>query len=66
MHIFHNTNFNFLRWRWHAIILSWVVIIAGLAMIYAKGLPRGIEFAGGNSFRNSRSQSSRDMYRGTG
>ena len=49
MHIFHNTNFNFLRWRWHAVILSWVVIIAGLAMIYAKGLPRGIEFAGGTS-----------------
>ena len=24
MHIFHNTHFNFLRWRWHAIALSWV------------------------------------------
>src|SRR5690242_7153227 len=47
MHIFHNTNYNFLRWRWHAVVLSWVVIIAGLVMIYAKGLPRGIEFAGG-------------------
>ena len=28
MHIFKNTNYDFLRWRWHAVILSWVVIIA--------------------------------------
>jgi preprotein translocase subunit SecF len=47
MHIFHNTNYNFLRWRWHAVVLSWVVIIAGFVMIYTQGLPRGIEFAGG-------------------
>lgn len=47
MHIFHNPRYNFLRWRWHAVALSWVVIIAGIVMIYAKGLPRGIEFAGG-------------------
>ena len=30
MHIFKNTNFDFLRWRWHAIALSWVIIIAGI------------------------------------
>jgi preprotein translocase subunit SecF len=47
MHIFKNTNYNFLRWRWHAIALSWVVIIAGLVTIYTKGLPKGVEFAGG-------------------
>jgi preprotein translocase subunit SecF len=47
MHIFHNTNFNFLRWRWHAIALSWVVIIAGVVMLATKGIPRGVEFAGG-------------------
>ena len=33
MHIFKNTNFDFLRWRWHAVALSWVVIIAGLVAI---------------------------------
>jgi preprotein translocase subunit SecF len=49
MHIFHNTNFNFLRWRWHAVVLSWIVIIAGLVVIYTKGIPKGIEFAGGTS-----------------
>jgi preprotein translocase subunit SecF len=47
MHIFTNPNYNFLRWRWHAVALSWVVIIAGGVLIYTKGLPRGIEFAGG-------------------
>ena len=47
MHIFKNTNFDFLRWRWHAIALSWVVIIAGVVVIVTKGIPQGIEFAGG-------------------
>src|SRR5689334_7855812 len=47
MHIFTNPNFNFLRWRWHAIALSWVIIIAGAATIATKGIPRGVEFAGG-------------------
>jgi len=49
MHIFTNPNYNFLRWRWHAVALSWIVILAGLFMIYTKGLPKGIEFAGGTS-----------------
>ena len=38
---------DFLRWRWHAIALSWLVILAGLVMICTKGLPLGIEFSGG-------------------
>ena len=49
MHIFHNTNYNFLKWRWHAVVLSWAVIIAGLVMIGTKGIPKGIEFAGGTA-----------------
>ena len=49
MHIFTNPNYNFLRWRWHAVALSWVVILAGLFTIYSRGLPKGIEFAGGTS-----------------
>jgi len=49
MHIFKNTKFDFLRWRWHAIILSWVIIIAGLFVIFTKGIPLGVEFAGGTS-----------------
>jgi preprotein translocase subunit SecF len=49
MHIFTNPNYNFLRWRWHAVALSWIVILAGLSTIYTRGLPKGIEFAGGTS-----------------
>jgi len=47
MHIFKNTNYDFLRWRWYAIALSWVVIIAGIITIVTKGIPKGVEFAGG-------------------
>ena len=46
MHIFKNTNYNFLRWRWHAIALSWILILAGALAIWTKGIPLGVEFAG--------------------
>lgn len=49
MHILNKTNIDFMRWRWHAVALSWVIILAGLGVIATKGLPRGIEFAGGTS-----------------
>jgi preprotein translocase subunit SecF len=49
MHILNKTNFDFLRWRWHAVALSWVIILAGFAVIATKGIPRGIEFAGGTA-----------------
>jgi preprotein translocase subunit SecF len=47
MQFFKTPNFNFIRWRWHAIGLSLVVIIAGAAMTAARGLPLGIDFSGG-------------------
>ena len=47
MQIFHNPNFNFVKYRWPALILSWVIIAAGLATIYVKGIPLGVEFSGG-------------------
>jgi len=47
MHIFKDANYNFLRWRWHAIALSWVIIIAGVVTIWTRGIPLGVEFAGG-------------------
>src|SRR5262245_56660129 len=49
MHIFKDTNFDFLRWRWHAIALSWVIIIAGAVVFFTRGIPLGIEFAGGTA-----------------
>jgi preprotein translocase subunit SecF len=47
MHIFNHPNYNFLRWRWHALVLSWVIILAGIAVIARYGIPRSTEFAGG-------------------
>ena len=47
MHIFHNTNYDFLRWRWHALALSWIIILAGVVTLWTKGIPKGVEFAGG-------------------
>jgi preprotein translocase subunit SecF len=47
MHIFNHPHFDFLRWRWHAIALSWVIILAGVAVIATRGIPKGVEFAGG-------------------
>ena len=51
MHIFKNTHYDFLRWRWHAIGLSWVVILAGFVLFLTPswGLQLGIEFAGGTA-----------------
>ena len=43
MHILNKTNIDFMRWRWHAVALSWVVILAGLGMVAVKGLPRGTQ-----------------------
>ena len=47
MHIFKDTNYNFLRWRWHALALSWAIVLAGVFVMMTKGIPLGVEFAGG-------------------
>ncbi len=48
MRIFHKTNFNFIKWRWHALVLSTIVIVGGLVGIYSTGgMPLGIDFTGG-------------------
>jgi preprotein translocase subunit SecF len=47
MRIFENANYNFIQWRWHAIALSLIVILAGAAMMVTRGLPLGIDFSGG-------------------
>ncbi len=49
MHIFKNPNFNFLRWRWHAMVLSLLVIAAGVFAILTRGIPLGVEFSGGTN-----------------
>ncbi len=47
MHIFKNPNYDFVRWKWHAIALSWLVILVGAVVIWTKGMPKGVEFSGG-------------------
>jgi preprotein translocase subunit SecF len=47
MRIFTNAHYDFIRWRWHAIGLSLVVILAGIGLIAQRGLPLGIDFSGG-------------------
>ena len=48
MRILANKNFNFIRWRWHAFVLSVAVIAAGAFAVASRGgLPLGIDFSGG-------------------
>ena len=47
MHFFKNPNYDFVRWRWHAIAFSLVVIIAGMSLIATRGLQKGVDFEGG-------------------
>jgi len=47
MAIFDNANYDFIKWRWHAIALSALVIVAGIGYGITKGVPLGIDFSGG-------------------
>jgi preprotein translocase subunit SecF len=48
MQIFTNPDFNFIKWRWHAIAFSALIVLAGIAFIWSKGgMPLGIDFKGG-------------------
>ena len=47
MQIFNNPNYNFIRWRWHAIIAVARSSSPASAMMATRGLPLGIDFSGG-------------------
>ncbi|MCC6203383.1 MAG: protein translocase subunit SecF [Hyphomicrobiales bacterium] len=47
MRIFENTNYNFIKWRWHAIALSALIVLAGVGVIVTRGMPLGVDFTGG-------------------
>ena len=52
MQIFKNANYDFIRWRWHALVLSSAVIIGGFLLMLARGgMPLGIDFTGGTHRR---------------
>ena len=39
---------DFHRWRWHALILSTLVIVLGVSLVVVRGVPLGIDFSGGS------------------
>ena len=45
--MFQNAHYDFIKWRWHALTLSALIIIAGIAFGVTKGVPLGIDFSGG-------------------
>lgn len=47
MRIFDNPNFNFIKWRTHAVIISVIFIGIGVALFVTRGINLGIDFAGG-------------------
>jgi preprotein translocase subunit SecF len=47
MALFQNANYDFIKWRWHALAVSAVIIVAGLAYAATRGIPLGIDFSGG-------------------
>lgn len=49
MQIFTNPNYNFLRWRYHALAVSALIILAGAGLFFTRGIKPGIDFAGGAS-----------------
>jgi preprotein translocase subunit SecF len=47
MALFQNANYDFIKWRWHALAMSAVIILAGLGYAATRGIPLGIDFSGG-------------------
>jgi protein-export membrane protein SecD/preprotein translocase SecF subunit len=47
--VFTKTTVDFSRWARHAIVLSLIIIGAGIATIATRGLPLGTDFAGGTA-----------------
>jgi preprotein translocase subunit SecF len=47
MQIFVNANYNILRWRFHALAFSVVLILIGMFLYMKNGVNLGIDFAGG-------------------
>ena len=47
MRIFDNPNYDFIKYRWHAVIFSLILIGVGAAMFLTRGVNLGVDFAGG-------------------
>ena len=47
MQIFDNPNYDFIKYRWHAVIFSLLLVAGGVALFVTRGVNVGIDFAGG-------------------
>jgi preprotein translocase subunit SecF len=47
MRFFENPNYDFIKYRWHAVIFSLILIAIGLATFLTRGVNLGVDFAGG-------------------
>jgi preprotein translocase subunit SecF len=47
MRILTDVNIDWLRWRWHTLAISWLIILVGVGTMVTRGLPLGIDFSGG-------------------
>ncbi len=47
MKIFDNPNYDFIKYRWHAVVFSLLIIAAGLGVFLTRGINLGVDFAGG-------------------
>lgn len=47
MRIFDNPNYDFIKYRWHAVVVSAIIIAVGLGVFLTRGINLGIDFAGG-------------------
>jgi preprotein translocase subunit SecF len=47
MKIFDNPNYDFIKYRWHAVIISLLIIAAGVGIFLTRGVNVGVDFAGG-------------------
>jgi preprotein translocase subunit SecF len=47
MKIFDNPNYDFIKYRWHAVIVSLIIIALGLGLFLTRGVNLGVDFAGG-------------------
>jgi preprotein translocase subunit SecF len=46
-----NTNIDFLRWRWFAVVVSVLMIAASIFFLTTRGLNLGVDFVGGRNIR---------------
>ena len=47
MQIFHNPNYNFIKYRWQATLVSVAIVVVGVVLYATRGVNVGVDFAGG-------------------